>query len=141
RDHVKVVLTGDGGDESYAGYDRYSGQRLVDLYCLLPEPVRRLVFSRLFKLIPESFAYKSTAQKLLWVDSMARFTKGHRYANSLGFLRFTHERKLALWTPQARASIVEPDSAERALGYFDSTSVPELVDKMLYTDMMTRLPD
>jgi len=45
RQHVKVVLTGEGSDESMAGYDRYAltlwNQRLSNLYCaILPTAAR-----------------------------------------------------------------------------------------------------
>ena len=39
--HVKMVLTGEGGDELFAGYARYAGERLAPLFSLLPAPVRR----------------------------------------------------------------------------------------------------
>jgi len=40
RPHVTVVLNGDGGDESFAGYDRYRLARF-DGFFQLPSPVRR----------------------------------------------------------------------------------------------------
>ena len=38
REHVKMVLTGEGGDELFAGYARYAGERLAPLTTRLPGP-------------------------------------------------------------------------------------------------------
>ncbi len=140
-EQVKVVLSGDGGDENFAGYDRFAGQRLVDLYCLLPAFLRRQVMRRIFNLVPESFGYKSLAQKLTWVNEMSFYDSGARYAHAMSFLRFTPDAKRQLFTADARARIDDHDSVAKILRWFDAEGVDDLVDRMLYTDLNTRMPD
>jgi asparagine synthase (glutamine-hydrolysing) len=138
---VKAVLSGDGGDENFAGYDRFAGQRLVDYYCILPQWFRKTVMKKLTRLVPESFGYKSLAQKVAWVNDMSFFTHGERYARSMSFLRFTSDHKDSLFTDQAKDMIDDARSVDKILCHFEADCVDELVDRMLYTDLMTRMPD
>jgi asparagine synthase (glutamine-hydrolysing) len=139
--HVKVALSGDGADESFAGYDRYVGQRLVDYYCMLPAPLRRKVMPRLIAAVPETFRYKSLAQRLAWLQSMSEVRGGERYAKSLGVLRFTPEERAELFHPTVAQSLTDPDTLGKVLRYFDAPNVESLTDRMLYTDLMIRVPD
>ena len=139
--HVKVALSGDGGDESFAGYDRYLGQRLVDYYCMLPAFLRRRVMPRLMAAVPETFQYKSAAQRLAWLQAMSEVSGGERYARALGVLRFTPEERAELFHPTAVRGLSEPDTLGKVLRWFDASNAEELVDRMLFTDLMNRVPD
>lgn len=140
-EEVKVVLSGDGGDENFAGYDRFAGQRLAEIYSVLPAWLRRQVMARAIRLVPESFGYKSLAQKLAWLNDMSFYSSGERYARSMSFLRFTEESKERLFTPAAQARLTDRDSVGKILSFFDAEAAEDLVDRMLNTDLMTRMPD
>jgi asparagine synthase (glutamine-hydrolysing) len=139
--HVKVVLSGDGGDELFAGYDRFSGFRLANWMRILPESTRRTTIRRLLDRLPESFAYKGWSQRLRWLNEMSLLQNGDRYAESMSFLRFTEQAKSRLFTEEAKSLLDEVDSRQKILEPFNSPNAEHWVDRMLYTDLTTRMPD
>ncbi len=54
REQVTVILSGDGADEIFAGYERYLAMRLASRFNRLPEPVRRMFFRLPARFFPDS---------------------------------------------------------------------------------------
>jgi asparagine synthase (glutamine-hydrolysing) len=140
--HVKVVLGGDGGDELFAGFDRYVGARYIDVYSLMPLSLRQGLMGPMLDRLPDSFTYKSLTQKLRWVHQLSlQATAAAQYAEATCFLRFTHEGKRALYSDPLWKQLGERHSTVAITEAFDNAEADDLLDRMLYTDFMTRLPE
>lgn len=140
--YVKVVLGGDGGDELFAGFDRYVGSRYIDLYKLLPMLLRARIIGPVLGSLPDSFTYKSLTQKLRWVHqlSMQQDLAG-QYAEATCFFRFSHEQKHELYQGQLWRELGDRNSAAAITGPFNEAEAEDALDRMLYSDFVTRLPE
>jgi asparagine synthase (glutamine-hydrolysing) len=140
--HVKVVLGGDGGDEAFAGFDRYLGVNYIDRYNLIPGLIRQRMISPFLDAIPDSFTYKSLTQKLRWINQLSSLSSvGERYAEATMFFRFNEHDKQLLFGESLWHQLENLNSADVIIQQYNHANANDPIDRMLYTDFMTRLPE
>jgi asparagine synthase (glutamine-hydrolysing) len=139
RKHVTVALNGDGGDESFAGYDRYIAMGLTEKYRRVPSFLRESVIRETVNLIPTSPVRRSkvrSAQRMLNAVSLPKVDRYMRWMSV-----FNEETKQPLYSDSFR----ERTRAANATGilgeWFKRANGIGILDAMLLTDQMTYLPN
>jgi asparagine synthase (glutamine-hydrolysing) len=140
--HVKVVLGGDGGDELFAGFDRYQGNGYIKTYRLLPTLFRERIIASFLEQIPDNFTYNSTTQKFRWVHQLSKISDpGERYAAATCFFRFNHQAKHELYASTLWNQLHTINSTSVIAQQYDLADSEKPLDRMLFADYLTRLPE
>src|SRR5204863_9980894 len=79
RKHVTVALNGDGGDESFAGYERYAAMRLAERYHRIPAVLRESVLRQAIELMPSSETKRGRIRDLKRFIQSASLPRVERY--------------------------------------------------------------
>lgn len=135
REHVKVVLTGQGADEPWAGYDRYKGVKLSGLYSRLPHLLTDSIPPLLAKIPGRLERLRRGVQSLADPDILSRFTKIYSI--------FSPEMRARMFTGAMKAGLeADPNCCRRVLQplHGDVDHLDPLA-QMLYIDTRTSLPD
>jgi asparagine synthase (glutamine-hydrolysing) len=70
KEKVTVALNGDGGDEAFAGYERYKGMIYQSYYRYIPKPLRYAIY-QLIKNIPENTQHTSLIRQFKWLNRIS----------------------------------------------------------------------
>ncbi len=139
RKHVTVALNGDGGDESFGGYERYAAMQLAEIYQRFPGSLRKIFFEAPVKALPSSELRRSRIRDVQRFIKAANLSRSERYYYWMSGIK--DSMKEELYTDEFKRRENGNNPFHFIDQWFKQANGSGMLDSTLLADQMTYLPN
>ena len=139
KDYVKVVLTGDAGDENFAGYPRYLRSRWVASFTRIPDKLRKDLLPKFLRASSGLHLREKTLNRLSGFMEALSTDQARNYAEQIKI--FNAKEKENIYAKDFGQKVEKIDPLNFLVNKFEESGTEDFLEQMLYADINSYLPE
>ena len=139
KDFVKVVLTGDAGDENFAGYPRYLRSKWVARFTKIPEKIRRDWMPSVLRIGASLHWREKTFNRLADFLELLSSNQARNYAEQIKI--FNAKERSGIYSPEMDHALTHIDPVGYLVEKYEESETEDPLNKLLYLDIHSYLPE